>query len=193
MADTLIPTATEDLDDLLRECQRQSTEVADIFASTDPTVLRLRPSPKKWSMAGHLAHLVLVNRAYVSAIEKTVDQALAAGGPRGDGPFRHPRFAIWFANAQAPPPRMRLKTFRSMVPDPDAEVDDALEAFTALQRRLADVIQASRGLDLGAVRFRSPLLALVRVSLGTGFALVLEHNRRHVWLIHEVNRGLPRG
>ena len=189
----MIPNVTADLDDLVRECQTQSAEVSEIFAALSPERARRRPTPKKWSAAGHLAHLILVNRAYVSALEATVDRARAAGGPLSEGPFRYSWFSAWFARSQAPPPRMRVKTFRSMVPDPEVDIDDAVDGFKGLQRRLVEVIQDSRGLDLGAVRFRSPLLAAVRLSLGTGYGLVLLHNRRHIWLIHEVNRSLPPG
>jgi hypothetical protein len=40
--------------------------------------------------------------------------------------------------------------------------------------------------EAGRVRFRSPFLALLRLSLGTGFAALSAHNRRHIWLAREV-------
>ena len=62
----------------------------------------------------------------------------------------------------------------------------ALADFTRLQARMAETIEASRGLDLGRVRFGSPFLSLLRFSLGAGFEMLLAHNRRHIWLVHEL-------
>ena len=54
-------------------------------------------------------------------------------------------------------------------------------------------MESSRGLDLGAIRFGSPFFKLLRFSLGTGFEVVLAHDRRHVWLIRELmeTEGFP--
>lgn len=75
---------------------------------------------------------------------------------------------------------------RSMVPDPVLEEGDVLERFRANQNRLVMLLEGARGADLGKIRFGSPFAAIVRLSLGTGLALLLAHNRRHIWLIREV-------
>ena len=53
-----------------------------------------------------------------------------------------------------------------------------------------DVMEARmkevRGFDLGRIRFSSPFLALLRMSLGTAQATLLAHNRRHIRLLREV-------
>jgi hypothetical protein len=47
----------------------------------------------------------------------------------------------------------------------------------------------ARGIDLGRARFSSPFARVFRLSLGTGFSVLLAHNRRHIWLIREVMAG----
>ena len=88
----------------------------------------------------------------------------------------------------APPPKRRLKTFKKMVPDPGTTPDHALAEFRAVQERLLDAIEKADGLDLGRIRFSSPFLALLRLSAGTGLALLVAHTDRHIWLMNEVNR-----
>ena len=85
-----------------------------------------------------------------------------------------------------PPPKKRMKTFKNMVPDPGTTPEEAVDDFVRLQGRMAELIEASRGLDLGRVRFSSPYMRVLRFSLGTGFEMLLAHNRRHIWLVHEL-------
>ena len=83
----------------------------------------------------------------------------------------------------------------AMVPDPVLDARDVLEAFRSVQGTLVRAMHDARGLDLGRIRFGSPFLALLRFSLGTGFEMLLAHNRRHLWLVREVLEwdGLPGG
>ena len=189
----MIPRTAADLDGLLEEAARQRADVAEVLAGLGPTAALWRPDETRWSASGHVAHLGIINEAYLGAISSAVERARAPGGPRSDGPYRHPVVASWFVRSMEPPPKRRVRTFASMVPDPAISADEAVSAFAREQARMADLIEASRGLDLGRVRFGSPYLALLRFSLGTGFEMLLAHNRRHIWLIHELlaHPGLP--
>lgn len=191
----MIPRRTEDLASLQAEIERQHYEVEDLFQDVSAEVARWRPSEDKWSMAGHVAHLGLVNGPYVEAIRKAVSNAREDGGPRSDGPFRHPWIATRFVRLLEPPPRWRVRTTRRMVPGSDADPAAVLETFDRHQRALSDEIERSKGLDLGRIRFESPFFRLLRLSLGVAFDTVLAHNRRHIWLIRELldRDDFPRG
>lgn len=182
----MIPERSADLDSLLAEVERQHFEVQDLFEPVSPEGATWRPDPTRWSMTGHLAHLAIVNGAYLESIDDAVGRTCGNGAVESAGPYRHPWLARKFARLLEPPPRRRVKTFRSMVPGADAEPARTVETFQALQRRLERSIEASRGLDLGAVRFGSPFFSLFKLSLGTAFEVVLAHNRRHVWLMREL-------
>ena len=85
-----------------------------------------------------------------------------------------------------PPPRQRLRTFKVMQPQPDGDASEVLATLVDSLDRLGRQLEAARGLDLGRVRFRSPYLRLLRLSLGGGFEALLAHGRRHLWLIDEL-------
>lgn len=182
----MIPRVAADIDELVEEGRRQLQEVDGLIGGLDAGSAAWRPSPKKWSVAGHITHLGIVNGEYLQAITTRIARAKSEGGPSGQGPFRHPRFTTWFAGSMEPPPKRRFKTLRSMVPDPAADVETALAEFGRTQRQLITAIQDARELDWGRVRFSSPFFALLRFSLGTGVELLLAHNRRHIWLAREV-------
>jgi hypothetical protein len=61
-----------------------------------------------------------------------------------------------------------------------------MTAFSGWQDSLADRIRAADGLDLRRARQRSPILPVLKWSLGTMFALVLAHERRHIWQARQV-------
>lgn len=186
----MIPTRAGDLDDLLAEVERQHHEAADLFERVSVEAALWRPDGTRWSMAGHLAHLRIVNEAYEGAIEDAIQDAIegppTTSSVESAGPYRHPWIARWFVRSMEPPPKRRVKTFRSMVPEPDLDPAATLRAFQDSQERLRVLVDAARGLDLGGIRFGSPFFPLLRLSLGTGLELVLAHNRRHLWLIREL-------
>ena len=61
-----------------------------------------------------------------------------------------------------------------------------MSAVSGWQDRLAERIAAADGLDLRRARRRSPMLPVMKWSLGTMFALVLTHERRHIWQARQV-------
>lgn len=182
----MIPTRVGDLDLLVEEACRQSAEVAELFAAPSPADLSWRPDAVSWSVAGHVAHLALVNGPYLHAMEERLRASRASGRAPSDGPYRHPWLARWMVRAMEPPPKKRVKTMRSMAPDPDPDPEEARSRFLAEQERLRHLLDDARGADLGRIRFGSPFMPLLRLSLGAGLELLLAHNRRHLWLIAEV-------
>ena len=173
----MIPVRVADVDSLLAEVDRQNAEVDSWVERLDDTARTWRPDPTRWSLAGHVEHLNIVNAAYLGVLESTIADARAGGGPESDGPYRHPFIARRFVRMMEPPPSMRMKTARAMTPDPAVDATTPFETFAKQQDQLVSLIAGSRGLDLGKI---------LRLSLGTGFEVLLAHNRRHLWLIQEV-------
>ena len=184
----MIPLDARAIDELMVETERQRAQVSHLFSEAAPSTLLWRPDDGRWSITGHLAHLGLVNEAYLGAITEVIGKARSRGGPMSDGPYRHPRLSRMLVRTMEPPPKRRVKTFRSMVPDPGIDAATALADFVRLQDRLAGQLSAARGLDLGRIRLASPFFRLLRLSLGGAFETLLAHNRRHIWLIDELVR-----
>lgn len=181
----MIPKTSSDLDALAIEAGRQAKEVRELLGPLGTEELAWRPSESRWSVAGHLAHLCILIEEYRPVLDERIRRARERGAPLGDGPYRHPLFARWFVGTMEPPPKRRVKTAPSMVPDPDFEPEGVLDRFERAQTGLMASVDSARGIDLGRARFSSPFLRVLRLSLGTGFELLLAHNRRHIWLIRE--------
>lgn len=172
---------------MIEECNRQTAQVEAYLEQYDAEALKWRPDERGWSATGQIAHLVLVNGPYLKRMAETIaaQRAGSTSGPTS-GPWKHPWFSRWFAKSMEPPVKRRYKTMKSMVPDIGAEPASEVEAFRESQATLRTVLEDARGLDMGRVRFASPFFSLFRFSLGGGLALLLAHNRRHIWQIEQL-------
>lgn len=182
----MIPTSIEDVDLLVAEAERQSAGVRDLFSRFSEAELRWRPDEGRWSVLGHLEHVAIVNHGYLRPIADAVRRGRSVASLRGSGPYRHPWVTRFFVRSMEPPPRQRLRTFKVMQPQPEGDASEVLADVAESLERLGGELEAARGLDLGRVRFRSPYLWLLRLSLGGGFEALLAHGRRHLWLIDEL-------
>ncbi len=185
---TMIPSSASDIPKLIAELERQTEEVRDLFSELSPEALSWRASESTWSVVGHVAHLCILNEPYVPAMHAALVKARRKGC-LSDGPYKHGWFGRWFTREMEPPPKRRMKTAPKMVPDPDLGGDDVLARFERVQGDLAQLAEDARGVDLGKARFSSPWMKLMRFSLGTGFSVLIAHNRRHLWLAREVMDG----
>jgi hypothetical protein len=52
--------------------------------------------------------------------------------------------------------------------------------------RIASLVTSSAGKDLNSVRFRNPLVPLVRFTVSSGFLIIAAHARRHMWQAEQV-------
>ena len=184
----MIPYSSSDLPGLCARIRDQTGEVERLLSEGDAEHASWRPVEAKWSLTGHTAHMSIVNGLYVESIRVALDDASLPGAGMTEEPWRHPAIATWFVGMNQPPPKLWIKTFKSMVPDPGTTWEAALAEFVLVQDRLLDAITRADGLDLGRIRFGSPFLGLLRLSAGTAIALIVAHNNRHIWLMHEVNR-----
>jgi hypothetical protein len=68
-----------------------------------------------------------------------------------------------------------------------------MAAFRAYQVQYVDRLRQANGLDLARARVASPLTRWLRMSLGSSFALMVAHERRHLAQARRVTRapGFP--
>lgn len=181
---------SEELESLVRRVRDQEAHVRTLFGTVDPERLVRRPTPTRWSVVEHIAHLQLTDRPYLERI----DAALRRGreeGRTGEGPYRGGLIGNWFARAMAPPPRRRLRTTRQLEPGIDLDPAEVLADFRAGRGELVASLRAADGLDLDALRIRSPFLALLRMPVSSAFRILVAHGERHLWLAEEALGQVP--
>lgn len=150
--------------------------------------LRWRPSESRWSIVECLEHL---NSGWL--ILPKLDRRIAearAGGVLGREPFREPWLGRLYVRAVEPPVRFRVPAPRRFRPRADPSPVEVVPRILAFQDEVIARIRASEGLDLGAIRMRSPISRRFRMTLGQWFAFLAAHERRHIWQAENVKRHL---
>jgi hypothetical protein len=148
--------------------------------------LRFRPQPDAWSIIECIDHLTTVARLYLGRLDGVITRARKVGR-LSDGPYRHGWLGDFMVRSMEPPVKRRFKApaaFRpsAKIASPPAIVSQFFEVHEGLGER----IDKANGLDLGRVKIASPASGLIRLSLGQCFALLLAHDRRHLWQANNV-------
>lgn len=181
-----------ELDIYLEQIRYIRQDVAAIVANLDDSQFTWRPAPDRWSIGECFEHLNLTAAVYVPAIDATIADARAKR-LHSAGPFAYPMLERLFVAWSEPPVRRRGKTFKPFRPATRLSRDAVMDAFSGWQDRVSERIHSADGLDLRRARRRSPILPVMKWSLGTMFALVLTHERRHIWQARQVRntKGFP--
>jgi len=193
-------TLTPEIDEFRREFERLADE-ADLLASglTDeqfawgPSPARPSATQAAWSIAQCIDHLNVTARLYLPQLDEGIANAIRQG-LYGEGPFTYWWLARLFVRMLEPPPRFRAKAPAAFQPPPARARREIMAAFRAYQVQYVDRLRQANGLDLARARVRSPAASWMSMPLGTGFAAMTAHERRHLWQARQVMRapGFPR-
>jgi len=179
----LAPELAEDA----RQIAQIKEQAAGVVRGVNDAQYNWRPAPGRWSMAQCLAHIVVGDEVYFPTLEVCIAEARKKG-LTGNGPFHHGWVGNWFVRSMDAPPKRRFKNPARITPPPEQPLAKGIADFNAIHDRLLQLVNQANGVDLGRAKFRSPLLKLIKLSLGQGIAVLLAHARRHLWQADEVRK-----
>jgi hypothetical protein len=171
------PALAPEIDDFRNQFE-QLTAQAD--ALTDPLSdeqFMWRPGRDCWSIGECLDHLNATARVYLPALDEGISEAIRRG-VYGEGPFTYNwlgRLTVRFSDT-----RLRLKASDDVQPTPGRTRREIVSAFRAYQVQYIDRLRQANGVDLARARVRMPITSWFRIPLGSGFAVMLAHSRRHL-------------
>ena len=146
-----------------------------------------QPRVEAWSVAQCIEHLNTTARLYLPQLDEAIANAIRRG-TYGEGPFSYNVVGRFLTAAMEPPARFRVSTPKAFVPPPARARGEVMAAFRAYQVQFTDRLRQANGLDLARAKVRSPTASWLYFSLGSGFALILAHERRHLWQARNVVR-----
>jgi hypothetical protein len=175
-----------EIENLLDQLTSIRQDAPGLLARLSPAECAWRPTPHTWSIGDCFAHLNLTAEASLPVLAAAISQARQRG-LTADGPFVYSWFERTLAQSMEPGAGMRFRARRRFNPQA-IERDPAglLAEFMTWQDGIDAAIRSAEGLDLRRVRMPSPVAPLLRYSLGTGFAILLAHERRHLWQARNV-------
>lgn len=138
--------------------------------------LTWRPGPERWSIADCLEHLATTDRLYLERMRAAIE----AAAPRGDAgeKVKLGLFERWFIGSLEPPSRLRVRAPKLFQPENGDR--ESPRRFAEHQREVLAALAAARAVDLETTTLVSPASRWVRLRLGSAFALLAAHQRRHL-------------
>ena len=173
-------TLAPELDSFRREFEQISAEADAFVAPLTDVQFNSRPNPQIWSVAECLDHLNATARVYLPRLDEGIADAIRRG-LYGSGPYTYDWVGRLMVRLAEPPPRIRFQSPPHYQPATNRSRHEVMAAFRAYQVQFIDRLRQANGLDLTRARVRSPVANWIRISLGTGFLVMLAHERRHLW------------
>ena len=171
------PALAPEIDDFRHQFEQLA---AHADALTDPLSdeqFVWRPDQDSWSIAECLDHLNATARVYLPVLDEGISEAIRRG-VYGDGPFKYNwlgRLSVRFIDMG-----LRLKAPDDVQPAAGRTRREIVSAFRAYQVQYIDRLRQANGVDLARARVHMPVTGWFRIPLGSGFALMLTHSRRHL-------------
>lgn len=168
-----------EIDAFRLQFEQISADADALVAPLSDAQFAWRPAPDSWSVGQCLDHLNSTAREYLPLLDEGIADAIRRG-LYAAGPYTYNhigRLMVWLVD---PRTRIRGKTRRLFQPPAGRSRHDVMAAFRAYQVQYVDRLRQANGLDLGRARVLSPLARWIRMPLGSAFAMMLAHERRHL-------------
>lgn len=180
-----LPALCADNDAFRRQFEQLSADAEALVAPLTDDEFGWQPAPTSWSVGQCLEHLNVSARQYLPAIDDAIASAIRRS-LFNEGPFTYNWIGRLVVASMEPPPRFAFKAPKVFRPEEPRPPRDVLAGFRAYQVQYIDRLHAANGLDLARARVRSPAAAWLWLPLGSAFALMAAHERRHLWQARQV-------
>lgn len=172
--------------DAFRQAFEQIADKGDAIAgSLTDEQFNWQPRPGAWSAAQCIEHLNVTARLYLPSLDEGIADAIRRG-QYGEAPFHYNWLGRKFVQSQELPVKRKFKSAKVFTPPAFRPRHESMAAFRAYQVQFIDRLRQANGLDLARARVKSPALSWLRLPLGSGFALMIAHERRHLWQAAQV-------
>ena len=177
------------LDEYVKGFEAVGRDLTELIRGLNDAQLNWRPSDGHWSIAECIAHITAAGNLYLepidAAIHRGFDRAMLGGRD-----FYPGRFDRWFIAQMEPPPRRKMKSPKKIAPQGVENGAQLAADLESMHLAMIDLVRKATGLDLNRVKLRSVIIPLFRLPLGTWFAFLLAHERRHLWQARQVRQEL---
>ncbi len=174
------PRSLTTMQPFFRELAVNRETALALLSGLTPTQLAWRQTEAQWSLAEICAHLATITTLYLPPLDDAIRRG-HADAAYSDRPFRGNIISRWLVWSMEPPVRWRLRSPRVLQPIPLQDPEESRQRYRVAQNAFELRLERAAGLDLAHISLRLPTIRRARFALGTALALLLAHERRHLW------------
>lgn len=168
------------LKDVIKSLEQIKEKASEEFLGMDPEELVWKPSPKSWSIAECLKHLIIANELYLTDINDRLNKSEVKTMEK---PIRFTltgRIFLYFVD-----PKYKIKVPAPALFKPEKQpkkIDGqkTVAHFLDLQDRLITTADKAYGYDHSKLITVSPLSNLLQFNIGEQFYIMMRHEKRHL-------------
>jgi hypothetical protein len=176
---------TREIDEFRRQFEQIAADADALVSPLGENQFTWKPTATAWSIAECLEHMNATARSYLPAIDEGIADAIRHGA-YAEGPFHYSLIGRLFAHLMEPPARLRMRATIDKQPGPHRPKRETLAGFRAYQVQYVDRLRQANGIDLSRSCVRSPMASWIRIPLGSAFASMAAHERRHLWQARKI-------
>ena len=180
-----------EIDAFRKQFEQIAVEAHSLAAPLSDAQFAWQPAPDAWSVGQCLDHLNATARVYLPEMDEGIADAIRRG-LYNPGPYVYNWIGRLSVYVTEPTVRFRAKAPRPFLPAPTRPKTDVMAAFHAYQVQYVDRLRQANGLDLARARVRSPIVRWIRMPLGSSFAMMVAHERRHLAQARRAALACPR-
>ena len=187
-----------ELEEFRAQFEALSADAGALVAALSDPQFTWSPGGGVWSVGQCIEHLNVTARVYLPALDEGIASAIRAG-VYGNGPFTYNVLGRLMVRSMEPPPLFRFKApvmfAPPAAPQPQRARGEIMAGFRGYQVQYIDRLRQANGVDLAKAKVVSPVNRFLHISLGSGFALQIAHERRHLWQARQLlaRPDFPRG
>ncbi|MCC7340648.1 MAG: DinB family protein [Bryobacterales bacterium] len=158
-----------------------------LIAGLNSEQMSWRPQVGRWSILECLDHLNRSDIMYLRGMRVVFERERqnASLPPKA---FRLGFLARQILHYLEPPPRLKMPAPRSVFPPEGLVPAGVVAEFNRFHLDLRGFVLDASGVDMGAIRFPSPMSSLLKLNLAEGCAIIAGHDRRHLWQAEQVRK-----
>jgi hypothetical protein len=151
-----------------------------------------RPEAGRWSIAECVSHLVIVDRGDIAPLRAAIEKGRAQN-QTGEGPYEYGFLARKFVSSMDLPVKKKFKAPKYYAPPPESELEKTMAEYRRTAGEIRALAISANGLHLGKLKSELPQLpgvlrAIIKMPLGARLALMVAHDRRHLWQAEQVRQ-----
>lgn len=174
-----------DASGLLQQLTAITADTADLLAGLTDASFNWRPEPNQWSIAQCLDHLNNLGFLYLPQLTEKIAQGPKLTGAQN---YRSGFIGNYFIRLMEPPVKSKFKAPKPFAPAPEKPLASVGPEFMRLQDVLAQQINSAQAVDWARVKVVSPASKLIKFNLTVAFAVIIAHERRHLWQAWQIRK-----